>query len=170
MLGWSVQDAGIFGILAIITGAIFAWLGGRADSAFGPKPVILANLLVLTAVALAIVFVSRESVFGIAVAPESRLPDIAFYILGALIGAAGGALQSASRTMMVRQGNPERMTEAFGLYALAGKATSFVAPLSIGIVTAMTGSQQLGVTPLLALFLLGLVLMAFVRANPTHAA
>ena len=170
VLGWSVQDAGIFGILAIITGAIFAWLGGRADSAFGPKPVILANLLVLTAVALAIVFVSRESVFGIAVAPESRLPDIAFYILGALIGAAGGALQSASRTMMVRQGNPERMTEAFGLYALAGKATSFIAPLSIGIVTAMTGSQQLGVTPLLALFLLGLVLMAFVRANPTHAA
>ena len=169
VLGWSVQDAGIFGILAIITGAIFAWLGGRADSAFGPKPVIVANLLLLTAVALAIVFVSRESVFGIAVAPESRLPDIAFYILGALIGAAGGALQSASRTMMVRQGNPERMTEAFGLYALAGKATSFVAPLSIGIVTAMTGSQQLGVTPLLALFLLGLVLMAFVRADPRHA-
>ncbi len=166
VLGWSVQDAGIFGILAIITGAIFAWLGGRADSAFGPKPVIVANVLLLTLVAIAIVFVSRQSVFGMPVPPESRLPDIAFYVLGALIGAAGGALQSASRTMMVRQGNPERMTEAFGLYALAGKATSFIAPLSIGIVTAATGSQQLGVTPLIALFALGLVLLLLVKPDP----
>jgi MFS transporter, UMF1 family len=90
------------------------------------------------------------------VAPDSRLPDIAFYVLGALIGAAVGALQSASRTMMVRQSDPARMTEAFGLYALAGKATSFIAPLSIGFVTWATGSQQLGVTPLILLFLLGL--------------
>jgi MFS transporter, UMF1 family len=72
---------------------------------------------------------------------------------------------------MVRQADPARMTEAFGLYALAGKATSFIAPLSIGVVTWATGSQQLGVTPLILLFLLGLVLLAWVdpegeRAEP----
>ena len=39
VLGWSVVDVGIFGILAVLTGAFFAWLGGRADSRFGPKPV-----------------------------------------------------------------------------------------------------------------------------------
>ena len=89
----------------------------------------------LAAVAIAIVFVSRESVFGMPVAEGSRLPDIAFYIVGALIGAAGGSLQAASRTMMVHQADPARMTEAFGLYALSGKATSFIAPLSIGVVT-----------------------------------
>jgi UMF1 family MFS transporter len=97
------------------------------------------------------------------VGPESALPDIAFYGLGILIGAAGGALQSASRTMMVRQAHPERMTEAFGLYALTGKATSFMAPLLIGVVTDVTGSQQLGITPLLALFLIGLVLLIWVK-------
>lgn len=166
VLKWSVVDTGIFGILAIITGAIFAWIGGRADSRFGSKPVIVVCVVVLTFVAMAIVFVSRESVFGIAVGAESKLPDQAFYLLGALIGAAGGAVQSASRTMMVHQANPERMTEAFGLYALAGKATSFIAPLSIGIVTYATGSQQLGVSPLILLFLLGLIGLIWVKPNP----
>lgn len=169
VLGWSVVDTGIFGILAIITGAVFAWLGGRADSAYGPKPVIIICVLVLTAVALSIVFVSRESVFGVPVAASSSLPDITFYVLGALIGAAGGAVQSASRTMMVRQANPDRMTEAFGLYALAGKATSFLAPLSIGVATYLTGSQQLGVTPLIGLFLIGLILLIWVDPDPNRA-
>ncbi len=165
VLDWSVVDTGKFGILAIITGALFAWIGGRADSRLGPKPVIVAGVVVLTVVAVCIVFVSRNSVFGIAVGDSSALPDIAFYVLGATIGAAGGALQSASRTMMVRQANPERITEAFGLYGFAGKATSFVAPISIGVVTYWTGSQQLGVTPLIALFLVGLILLVWVKPD-----
>lgn len=169
VLGWSVIDTGIFGILAIITGAVFAWLGGRADKAYGPKPVIAACIIVLTVVAISIVFVSRSSVFGVAVDATSSLPDIAFYILGAMIGAAGGALQSASRTMMVRQADPARMTEAFGLYALAGKATSFLAPFLIGVVTLATGSQQIGVSPLIGLFLIGLILLIWVRPDGDHA-
>ena len=31
VLGWSIVQIGIFGILANLTGAIGAWLGGRAD-------------------------------------------------------------------------------------------------------------------------------------------
>ncbi|MCI2399788.1 MFS transporter [Aliiroseovarius subalbicans] len=165
VLNWSVLNVGIFGIVAIITGAIFAWLGGKADHAFGPKPVISACIWTLTLVAISVVFVSRDSVFGVPVAPDSTLPDLTFYFLGAVIGAAGGSLQSASRTMMVHQANPDRMTEAFGLYALAGKATSFIAPIGIGIVTALTGSQQLGVTPLIVLFVIGLVMLRWVNPN-----
>ncbi len=163
VLNWSVIDVGIFGILGTITGALFAWLGGKADSRFGPKPVIAATVLGLALVSLAIIFVTRGSVFGIPVGPESRLPDIAFYILGGMIGAGGGALQSASRTMMVRQAEPERMTEAFGLYALAGKATSFIAPLGIAVTTDLTGSQQLGILPIVVLFVIGLVALAWVK-------
>ncbi|MDG4647083.1 MFS transporter [Roseibacterium sp. SDUM158017] len=169
VLGWSVVDVGIFGILAVLTGALFAWLGGKADSALGPKPVIAFNVLMLTMVAVGVVFIGRDSVFGIAVGPDSRAPDIAFYVLGALIGAGGGSLQSSSRTMMVRQASPERMTEAFGLYALAGKATSFIAPLSIGVVTQITGSQQMGVTPLVVLFAIGLVLLIWVDPDGRSA-
>ena len=165
VLGWSVVDVGIFGILAIIAGAIFAFLGGHADSYFGPKPVITTCVWILMGVAVGIVMIRPDSLFGIALPAGSNLSNIAFYIFGAVIGAAGGVLQSASRTMMVRQADPNRMTEAFGLYALSGKATSFIAPLSIGIATSLTGSQSLGVTPLIGLFVIGLVLLRWVKAD-----
>ena len=162
VLQWSVVDVGIFGILAIISGANFAWLGGMADTTFGPKPVIKVCILVLCGVAIAVIFVSRESVFGIPVEADSNLPDYTFYVIGAVIGAAGGVIQSASRSMMVRQAIPERTAESFGLYALAGKATSFIAPFLIGVMTTVSGSQQIGVTPLIVLFLLGLILLRWV--------
>ncbi len=163
VLGWSVVDTGVFGIVAIVSGAVFAWLGGHADDLFGPKPVIAACIGILTLVAISIVFISRERFFGMAVPAGSRVPDIAFYMIGAVIGAAGGVIQSASRSMMVRQARPGRMAEGFGLYALAGKATSFIAPLGIGALTRASGDQQIGITPLIGLFLIGLILLRWVR-------
>ncbi len=165
VLGWSVVDVGVFGILAAVTGAIFAWAGGHADSRFGPKPVIATCITVLLLVCTVVVTISQTSVLGLPVAPGSALPDIAFYVCGCLIGAAGGALQSASRTMMVRQADPDRMTEAFGLYALSGKSTTWLAPLLIAVVTGATDSQRLGVTPLIVLFLIGLILLVWVEAQ-----
>lgn len=165
VLGWTVVDIGIFGIMAAITGALAAWLGGKADRRFGPKPVIVTGIAVLIAVGVVIVSITPTSLLGVTLAEGSTAPDIAFYVCGGFIGAAGGALQSASRTMMVRQANEERMTEAFGLYALAGKATTFIAPAAIAIVTDLTGSQRLGITPLIGLFTLGLILLLWVKPD-----
>ena len=65
--------------------------------------------------------------------------------------------------MMVRHCDPEHATEAFGLYALSGKATAFLAPALIGIATYASGSPRLGVSPLIALFVIALVLLAWVN-------
>ena len=165
VLNWSITQIGIFGILGTITGAIFAWAGGKADDRFGPKVVIVINVLILIAVVVGVVFISRESVFGMAVSPDSALPDIAFYVMGGLIGACGGALQSASRTMMVRQADPDKITEHFGLYALSGKATAFIAPLAIGAMTHLSNNQSIGITPIIVLFVLGFVLLGFVKSG-----
>ncbi len=170
VLDWSLTQIGIFGILGTITGALFAWLGGKADDRFGPMAVIAACLGLLIVVVIGVVFIDRSTVFGLAVGPESRLPDNAFYLLGGLIGAGGGALQSASRTMMVRQAEPEKITESFGLYALTGKATAFLAPLSIAAVTQITDNQSLGITPVIVLFVLGAGLLVFVRSTPVPRA
>ncbi len=165
VLGWSIVNIGVFGILAITSGALFAWLGGKADHAYGPKPVILASIFTLVAVVFVIVLVDRNSVLGMAVGPDSKLPDIVFFACGFVIGAAGGTIQSASRTMLVRQADKSRMTEAFGLYALSGKATAFLAPIAIAIATDVTQSQRLGVTPVIVLFILGLILLAWVKPD-----
>lgn len=165
VLGWSVVEVGVFGITAAITGAIFAYIGGRADAKYGPKPVIKTCILLLLFACVAIVSISANSIMGITLPEGSSLPDILFYICGAIIGGAGGALQSASRTMLVRQANPERMTEAFGLFALAGRATSFLAPAAIAIFSDISGSQRVGIMPLIALFLIGFILLRSVKSD-----
>ena len=163
VLGWSTTEIGIFGIVAIISGAVFCWISGRVDRRFGPMPVILVCVIVLAFVSLLIVSITPETILFIPIAAGSTMPDVTFFIAGAVIGAAGGALQASSRTMMTRQANPDRMTEAFGLYALSGKATSFLAPALIALTSQVTGSQRLGVSPLVGLFIIGLVLLIWVK-------
>ncbi len=165
VLGWSIIQIGIFGILAAAVGAVGCWLGGKLDSRLGPKPVIMACIIALIAVCVVIVSTDRSMVLFQPVAAGSSLPDNVFYICGAAIGAAGGSLQAASRTMLVRQADPARMTEGFGLYALSGKVLSFVAPALVALATTATGSQRLGVTPLIGLFVLGLVLLIWVKSE-----
>jgi UMF1 family MFS transporter len=162
VLGWSVVQVGIFGIVAAITGAIFCWIGGFLDRAYGPKKVIIVCIFVLIFVCVLIVGTSRESFFSAPLSETSTLPDRLFMFCGALIGAAGGIIQATSRTMMIFQADEDRMTEAFGLYALSGRATSFLAPGLVGLFTQLTDSQRLGILPLIVLFLIGLVLLIWV--------
>ena len=164
VLGWSITQIGLFGIGGALSAALFAWLGGKLDSARGPKPVINLAMWVLILVCLVIAGMSRGAFFGLPFAAGSALPDQIFYVCGILIGAAGGALQSASRTMMVFHTTRDRATESFGLYALSGKATAFIAPFSIALVTTISGSQRMGISvPLIALFLVGMVLLRWVK-------
>lgn len=165
VLGWSLMNIAIFGIVAAIAAGAFTYLGGVMDGRFGPKPVIKVCVWVLIAVCVVIVGMSRESFFGLPLVEGSSLPDLVFYVCGATIGGAGGALYAASRSMMVRHTNPERPTEAFGLFALSGKATAFLAPFLIGVFTIWTGSARLGVSPVIALFVAGLVILIWVSKD-----
>ena len=57
----------------------------------------------------------------------------------------------------------DRIAQYFGLFALTGKVTSFVGPLLIGAVTAIAGSQKIGMAMLVPFFVVGLALLARVR-------
>ncbi len=165
VLNWNITTVGIFGIISAIAAAIFSYVGGRVDSLRGPKPVIRLAIWVLIGVCIVIVFMEREAILGVALPAGSKLPDILFFGCGILIGGMGGVLQAASRTLMVRHCDPNAPTESFGLYGLSGRATAFVAPALIGIVTAITESARIGVSALIALFLLGLVLLIWVKPD-----
>ena len=163
VLNWNIVKLGQFGIIAAISAALFSWLGGFLDRKWGPKPVIVFMASILTIVCFVIVNTSLTHVFGIAVPEGSNLPDMVFYTCGVFIGGMGGILQSASRSMMVRHTHPERATEGFGLYALSGRATAFLAPALIGLVTAISGDARIGISPLVGLFVVGLVLLIWVN-------
>ena len=168
VLNWNIVKLGQFGIIAAISAALFSWLGGFLDRKWGPKPVIVFMASILTIVCFVIVNTSLTHVFGIAVPEGSNLPDMVFYTCGVFIGGMGGILQSASRSMMVRHTHPERATEGFGLYALSGRATAFLAPALIGLVTAISGDARIGISPLVGLFVVGLVLLIWVNPKGEH--
>ncbi|WP_439143725.1 MFS transporter [Planktotalea sp.] len=163
VLDWEVTQIGVFGVVAAIGAAFFSYIGGFADRRFGPKPVIAFAIVVLMFVSLTIINITPDTLYGMKVAAGT--PDLVFIICGVLIGGMGGMLQSASRSLMVRHTNEENATEYFGLYGLSGRATAFLAPLLIGIVTTMTQSARLGVSPVIFLFLIGLILLAYVHKN-----
>jgi MFS transporter, UMF1 family len=168
--GWNTIQIGTFGILLAIAGTFGAWLGGKLDDSVGPRRVIAGSLLILLSAIVAILFVDKDSIFFFKVAPPepggalfSGAAERAYLVLGCLIGMAGGPLQAASRTLLIRMAPQDRIAQYFGLFALTGKVTSFVGPLLIGLITAVTASQKAGMAVLVLFFVAGLALLARVR-------
>lgn len=168
--GWHTIQIGTFGIILAIAGTFGAWFGGKLDDLIGPKRVIAASMLVLLTAVAAILLVDKDSVLFIEVAPPqpgaplfSSAAERAYLVLGCLIGAAGGPLQAASRTLLIRLAPKDRIAQYFGLFALTGKVTSFIGPLLIGVITAVTASQKAGMAVLVVFFVTGLALLMRVR-------
>jgi UMF1 family MFS transporter len=169
-LGWSSIEIGTFGIILTITGTLGLALGGPMDDRFGAKPVLIFSLIVLMICGLGMISVDRTTVFFVIkteAAPEgalfASLPEQVFIGLGALIGAVSGPLQASCRSLLIRLVPHEHMTQYFGLLALSGKVTSFMAPLAVGVVTAVTNSQPAGMSVILLFFAVGLVLLMMVK-------
>src|SRR3984893_11709880 len=168
--GWNTIQIGTFGILLAIAGTFGAWLGGKLDDSLGPKRVIAGSMMILLFAIAAILLVDKDSILFVKVtppAPDGALfasaAERAYLVLGCLVGAAGGPLQAASRTLLIRLARRERIAQYFGLFALTGKVTSFVGPLLIGVITEITASQKAGMAVLVAFFVAGLALLGRVR-------
>lgn len=168
--GWHTIQIGTFGILLALAGTVGAWVGGKLDDRIGPRTVIYTSLFVLLLSVCVILTVDRDRILFFSVAPPVRGGGLfaapaeqAYLLLGALIGAAAGPLQAASRTLLIRLAPPARITQYFGLFALTGKVTSFIGPLLIGTITAVTMSQKAGMAVLILFFVTGFVLLSRVN-------
>lgn len=177
IFGWTTIEIGVFGILLTVSGTIGALLGGRLDDRLGPKAVVLGALALLGLASIGIVSITADQIlFAVPVVPPmpgdglyASVGERLYVAFGLLIGAVAGPLQAASRTLLVRLAPPDRLTQFFGLYALSGKVTSFVGPLTVGAVTALTMSQRAGISVLLIFFGAGALLLAGVREPPGGA-
>lgn len=170
--GWNTIQIGTFGIILAIAGTFGAFMGGKLDDAFGPKRVIAGSLLLLLLAIVSILLIDKETILFMKVTPPqpngglfAAPAEKAYLLLGCLIGMAGGPLQAASRTLLIRLAPQDRIGQFFGLFALTGKVTSFIGPLLIGVVTAVTASQKAGMAVLVLFFVAGLALLARVRQD-----
>ncbi|HYW61848.1 MAG TPA: MFS transporter [Bradyrhizobium sp.] len=168
--GWNTIQIGTFGILLAIAGTFGAWIGGKLDDRFGPKRVISGTLTVLLLSVIWILTVDRDQIMLMSVAPPlpggglfASTAERVYLLLGCLIGMAGGPLQAASRSLLIRLAPKDRIAQYFGLFALTGRVTSFVGPLLIGVVTTVTASQKAGMAVLVVFFVAGLMLLRRVR-------
>lgn len=173
LFGWQAVELGMFGIILIVAAMIGAAIGGLLDDKIGPKAVILGALVIAFVAAAGVVSIDKTHVlFGQAVnakvAGSNFLSSPAerwFLGFTIFVGLVTGPLAASSRSLMARLAPKDRVTQFFGLFAFSGKASSFIAPLMVGLLTTITGEQRWGVAVVLVFLLAGLIMMPFVRAN-----
>lgn len=146
--GMSFQEILLFGIALNITAGLGAFGFGWVDDWLGPKRTVLIAIGSLTVLGGAILLVDSKFLFWCFALP---------------IGVFLGPAQAASRSLMARLAPPTLTTEMFGLYGFSGRATAFIGPALFGIVTDATGSQRLGLSTILVLFIAGAGLLVLVR-------
>lgn len=173
LFGWQAVQLGLFGIILIIAAMIGAGVGGLLDDRIGPKYVILMALVVALAAAAGVVSIDKTHVLFTQTVGE-KVPGSGFlaspaeqWFLGftLFVGFVTGPLGASSRSLMARLAPPDRVTQFFGLFAFSGKASSFVAPLLVAVLTTATGEQRWGLAVVLVFLLAGLVMMPFVRGR-----
>ena len=172
MFNWSQLELGIFGIIVVATGVIGAIIGGKLDDKLGSKTVIVSCLFLLIAALAGILSVDRTHAFYTlelppkdpSAGPLSSIGERIYLGFAMLVGLVAAPVQAASRSLLARLAPPDKVTQFFGLFAFSGKATAFMAPFLIGIVTEITNDQRLGMSAIALFLIVGALLMLPVRS------
>lgn len=160
VFGWDTTKLGLFGIFLTITGVAGALIGGRLNDRLGSVAVIKGSILVLIVSSIAILSIEKSLIFFV-VPVSTGIAELVYYLVGGVIGAAAGPLQSASRTYLAQITKPSERTSAYGLYAMVGKVTSFAGPLAVGLLTAISQSQRVGISALIVFLIAGFIVLGF---------
>jgi UMF1 family MFS transporter len=142
--GFTFEEILIFGIVLNVAAGAGAFALGFVDDKLGGKRTINISLWGLIVAALLAVL-----------APNKAL----FWVAGIGVGIFAGPNQSASRSLLGRFVPPDKENEFFGFFAFSGKATAFLGPFLLGLLTQAFGSQRAGVSVVVLLLALGLFLL-----------
>jgi UMF1 family MFS transporter len=140
---------------ALVTG----WLGQK----FGPKPVLMAGVLIYLGITYYASHLTLEPL------QIGFLAIDKIYLLGIMIAMVQGGVQSLSRSLFTRL-IPEGKSGAwFGFYNLLGRFAAILGPFLMAIITKTTAEPRLGILSVSILFLLGAILLSQVRIpNERH--
>jgi len=167
MFAWQTVELGIYGIILNVVAIGGCLCASRLDLRLGSKAVVVASLVCLVVATLGIVSTGPGfTLFGLVPlsAEDSgglfgTAAEKAYVLFGLLVGIAFGPVQASARSYLAQSVHPDEAGRYFGLYALSGRATSFLAPLSVGLVTTATGSARAGMAALIVFLAAGLILL-----------
>jgi UMF1 family MFS transporter len=146
--GMSAAEVLLFGVTANVVAALGAVIGGLLDDRVGSKAVILTSLASMIVVGGTLMTLSGP---------------LAFWICGLLLCLFVGPTMSSARTLLLRMTGDGHEGMAFGLYAMTGRAATFLAPAMFALFVAVLGSDRAGIGGLLVVLGAGFVAMLLVR-------
>jgi UMF1 family MFS transporter len=140
----SVEQVLVFGIAMNVTAGCGAALFGLIEDRISAHKTIVLSLVALIALG-AIILLARSAAL--------------FWAAALALGLFVGPVQSASRSRLVQLAPPGMTARLFGFLALSGRATAFMGPAALALVTGLAGSQRAGMATILPFLAAGLVLL-----------
>lgn len=170
--GWDTTTLLIFGLCSSASAMAGAYLGGRLDDRFGSGTTLRFAVFISTLLLIVLVSIRADQVLF--VVPVSTDPiwdfpylqsaaELCYFATNQVFAMFFVTGLASSRTLMARLSPPSMATQFFGLFALSGTLTAFLAPLMVGTVTAAFASQRAGFASLAILMAIGFVMLLFVR-------
>jgi UMF1 family MFS transporter len=156
VFGFDMITVLVFAIVANVVAGVFTLIAGRLDDVFGAKPVIVFALI-------------GSIVAGIAMFAFHQQGVWVFWATGLTLSAFVGPIQASSRGFLLRLTPTGREGEIFGLYATAGRAVSFLAPVAFAVFVDLSGATIFGVLGITLVLLVGLLLLIPVKATDLDA-
>lgn len=150
-LGFTTPEVIQLYVVVQLSALAGAWAWARPTDTRGPKFVVVCTLVQWCGVVLAAALVETK--------PQ-------FFLVAVVAGSALGAVQAASRALMVSLIPPGEEAELFGFYALCGKTAAVLGPVVFGVASRITGgNQRVAILAIGLFFVAGLALLARVHAG-----
>lgn len=172
--GLGVVAMTAYGIVICVFAALGGLIGGWLDDRLGSRKALFLSIGGTTLFFALSLTMAPDRIFWFWQSPALTAPALPipffntwpkFLYLACtnLVAVSIVAGYANSRTMMARLAPPEKMTEFFGLMSLSGTAATFLAPVTVALMTRWTHSQRGGMIAIVALLAAGLLWMVKVK-------
>lgn len=148
--GFEADTVILFGVAANVVAAAGAIIAGKVDDRTGPRAVIVFSLVAMLGAGFALLFVSGSAMF---------------WIFGLILCVFVGPAQSASRTYLIRLTPVGKEGQIFGLYAMTGRAVSFLSPALFALAVFVGGDDRWGIIGIMLVLAAGLAALFAVPAR-----
>ena len=176
---WGTTTLLILGLVTSSSAMIGAFVGGKLDDLLGSIRTLQISIAMSSLVLVTLVSIEPDTILFLV--PVSTQPVWSFPYFQSLSELMYfGTMQvfamffvtglSSSRTLMARISPPALMTQFFGLFALSGTVTAFLAPLLVATTTAWFQSQRAGFASLVILMVIGSVMLLKVKEEQSRPA
>jgi UMF1 family MFS transporter len=177
VMKWGPLEMLVYGILLSIVAVFGGFVARWTDGALGPKVALRIQIAVTALSLTAMLGVAPDRILYLwAYDPAAhaplwngpvfrQLPDLVFIGIGFINAIVITGQYASSRTLLTRLTPPEQTGAFFGVYALSGVATLWLAPTLVNLGTRLTHSQQGGFAMIIGLLIVGLIGLMFVKGG-----